>query len=175
MYLLLQGLLFPKMRRKKYKRKKKQAPKRLYCFIEKPGSLLRRFKVRPKISEAFGNTPKEESLICPKCNLIIMSNKKWNLKRHLKLHNDHQIIYECNSCGQKYSTLYNFEKHIPRRHKNEDTTNISYIPRVDTSRSKIFLLILCSQLKFWYLKTVLMDSKLIFLVRPTYPSQENNC
>lgn len=115
---------------------KSKTLKRSYCLIEKPGSVLRR-KVRLKQTQKIHanricqtqsklTTVTPIAIKCPKCNLVFHSNSEWNLKRHLQLHLPTTKRYECSVCSRSYSTEYNFRKHLPRRHQNEDVSTITW-------------------------------------------------
>lgn len=125
-----------KHKKQKTVKKRKTSPlKRSYRLFEKPGSVLRRI-VRlintPKI-HANRNCHTKSNLFvmtatptkCPKCNLVFQSNKKWNLERHLQLHSPSVKRYTCSACSRSYSTKYNFKKHLPRRHQNQDFSTIT--------------------------------------------------
>lgn len=129
------------MRKRKFKQKTNEqkvkhqtsssssSSSRWFCLIEKPGSVLR-CKVRKR---KIAKTPKihvsfmEKQLSCPHCHLVFQSNKKWNLDRHMALHRKRVVRYKCSSCSQTYSTEYNYQKHLPRGHRGEDLTKITWI------------------------------------------------
>lgn len=106
-----------------------------YRLIEKPGKLLRR-KVRLSEKKTHPNCIRQADpesfsttatpIKCSVCNLIFQSNSEWNLKRHSQLHKPIMEKYQCTVCLRTYSTKFNFEKHLPRRHQNENYSTIAW-------------------------------------------------
>lgn len=132
--------LFSAMQKRKRKKrkteKKNETESKSFYLIEKPGSLLRR-KVRlnktTKISDKrIGQLQPNSSMTpatpikCSVCNMVFHSGSKWNLERHMQLHSTSVKRYRCLSCSRSYSTEYNFKKHLPRRHPNEDHSTINF-------------------------------------------------
>lgn len=129
------------MRKRKLKKRKavprfKHMVKRTYCLVEKPGSLLRRKIHASKVHQVYTSCRTEKSsmevrppnsLSCPICNMVFESNKRWNLERHMDLHSSHIEKYKCTSCGKMYSTKFNFKKHLPRAHSDENVALIGWI------------------------------------------------
>lgn len=116
------------MRKRKQTRKRKRKLERKgartsFGFIEKPGRLLK-FKVRKRKSTQKPSTKKQ--LVCPLCNLVFHSKKRANLERHMQLHQKFVKRWKCTSCGRTYSSEFNFKRHLPRRHTNEDHTKITW-------------------------------------------------
>lgn len=108
--------------------------KKSYCLLEKPGSVLRR-KVRltqkihaNRICQSQPNLclTTKTPIRCPKCNLVFHSGSKWNLERHLLLHSSSVKRYNCFVCSRSYSSEFNFQRHLPRRHQGQDFSTITW-------------------------------------------------
>lgn len=56
--------------------------------------------------------------------------------RHMKLHRDQVKRILCRSCGWTYSSKYNFEKHLSRRHRNDDWEAIEWETVLEKPKSR---------------------------------------
>lgn len=67
---------------------------------------------------------KKQTFTCNICGKSITS-KISNLKRHLKLHMEHDRFY-CNNCPRSYQSKGNFMSHVPLHHKLSDPNDITF-------------------------------------------------